>query len=373
MRIGLNTLFLVPGKMGGSEIYARSLIEAIARLAPNQEFHLFANRENAPSWNCLPANVAVTTCPVSGANKAGRTLFEQYRLGALVQRLGVGLLHSLGGTMPLVPRTIKSVVTILDIIFLLFPREFQPIQRFMAARLMRRAAFRADRILTISEHSKKDIAMRFEISPAKIDVTLLGTRSLLKDEDAVNDFFLRHQLSHPYLFTVSSSYHHKNLARLLKVFSQLRRKRPGLKLVVSGLAMAAHGEFLNLQRQLGLEDAVHFAGWVPEPVLRGLYERAQCFVFPSLYEGFGLPVLEAMSLGVPVACARAASLPEVGGNAVLYFDPADENNMATALDRCLSEEDLRKSLAAKGSARASLFSWDQCARQTLAAYEKAMA
>jgi glycosyltransferase involved in cell wall biosynthesis len=171
----------------------------------------------------------------------------------------------------------------------------------------------------------------------------------------------------PILLAVSTLHPHKNVDRLLHAFATFHRNRPDFRLVITGLR-GFHSAILERQRnELGLAASVEFTGWIPRNQLYDLYARAWAFLYPSTFEGFGLPVLEALAAGVPTACSRIEPLASIAGTAALHFDPDNEAEILDAMDRLVSDEDLRERLAAVGPERASQFSWLSTARQTLAA------
>jgi glycosyltransferase involved in cell wall biosynthesis len=371
MRLGLNMLFMVPGQMGGLETYARGLVDGLRALDSRNEYVILANRENAAIWGDGPPNFAVHVCPVWGTRKVARTLFEQWGLNRLARRTGIDLLHSPGQSAPPPCNGIRSAATIGDLIFRRYPDEFAWAQRVAASYVVARSARRYERILTFSEFSKRDIAAEYGIALDRIDVTLLGCKVLAEDPGLAQRFFDQNRICGPFIFSVLSTYHHKNLGRLLAAVRILRDRR-GFRhrLLVVGLRMAGYGDFVRQIEALGLREQVTFLGWAPDPALRALYSRADCFVFPSLYEGFGLPVLEALALGTPVACSNAASLPEVAGDAAELFDPHDPEAIAEAIRRCLEDDALRRHLMARGRARAAQFTWERCAELTLQSYRR---
>ena len=176
----------------------------------------------------------------------------------------------------------------------------------------------------------------------------------------------------PSYSSVSARRPHKNLPRLLAAFARLEGDRAPL-LVLPGYTTSFEGELQADTRRLGIDNRVRFLGWVSNPDLEGLYRTALCFVFPSLAEGFGIPVLEAMQRGVPVACSNASSLPEIAGDAARYFDPLDEAEIAAAIVELIESADERERLVKAGRERAALFSWERTARETAESYERAWA
>ncbi|MCL4402679.1 MAG: glycosyltransferase family 4 protein, partial [Acidobacteria bacterium] len=170
-------------------------------------------------------------------------------------------------------------------------------------------------------------------------------------------------------FRISTLHPHKNIDRLLRAFAVFRRTRPEFRLVLAGMR-GFHGDVVeSLRAQLGLQDAVELTGWIERPRLMELYARAAAFVYPSSFEGFGMPVLEAMAAGLPVACSRIPPLEEIGADAVRYFDPEDVDDLVSALFAVTGDESVRRDLACRGPRRAAGFSWTEAARKTLAALE----
>jgi glycosyltransferase involved in cell wall biosynthesis len=367
-RVGLNLLFLVPGETGGSEIYARNLIPKLAEQRPEIELVAFVNREGAGI--SLPG-VEVVPVDVSGRGRARRVFAERRRLPRLVREHGIQLLHSLGSSAPSRPGAV-NVVTILDVIYARHPEAHTLPMRMGMRLLVPRAARSADRVITISEAAAAEIAGLLGVDRDRIDVTYLGGRP---PGEATPEAELRSRLGlgeAPLVLSVSARRPHKNLPRLLKAFARLRSE-PAAVLVLPGYPTPFEGELKAEARALGLGDRVRFLDWTGDRDLEGLYRAARCVVFPSLAEGFGLPVLEAMQRRVPVACSRASSLPEVAGEAARYFDPLDVDGIAAAMEELLADAGLRERLAEAGLVQARKFSWERTARETAASYERAWA
>jgi glycosyltransferase involved in cell wall biosynthesis len=373
VRVGINLLYLVPGAVGGSETYARELIAALTRLRPDDEFVVYCGNEAAaslpdPTWG---SNVRVENLGFDAANKPRRILEELFRLPRRAKRDGVDLLHSLGTTSPLHGST-PRVVSVLDLVFHHYPQTFpRPAQRGLEL-LVPRGARRAKRVIAISQATKDDLVGSYGIDAQKIDVTLLGHG--ISDVGSVTDEqALRERLGlgeQRFVLCVASGLAHKNIPRLLESFAKVA---PNTNLVLTGHAGLDQDALRARAAELGLADRVIFTGWVSSADLNGLYAATDAFVYPTLLEGFGLPVLEAMARGVAVACSNTSSLPEVAGDAALLFDPLDPAEIAAAVERLLSDDELRESLIARGHARAAQFTWQRCAEQTLATYERAIA
>jgi glycosyltransferase involved in cell wall biosynthesis len=365
-RVGLNLLFLVPGETGGSEVYARNLIPALANERPDLELVAFVNREGAelefPGVEVIPVGV-------SGRGRMRRVVAEERRLPGLLREHGIELLHSLGTSAPARPGVV-SVVTILDVIYARYPKAHTLPMRMGMRLLVPRAARSADRVITISRAAAGEIAELLAIDPMRIDVTYLGGKP---PAGATPEAELRARLrlgDSPVVLSVSARRPHKNLPRLLRAFARLRAE-PAPVLVLPGYSTPFQDEIKKQSRHLRIDERVRFLGWTSDSDLEGLYRAAICFVFPSLAEGFGLPVLEAMQRGVPVACSNASSLPEVAGDAALYFDPLEEEEIAAAMEELLVTPARRAELAEAGRRQARRFSWEKTARGTAESYERA--
>jgi glycosyltransferase involved in cell wall biosynthesis len=367
-RVGLNLLYLVPGETGGSEVYARNLVPKLAQERPDLELVAFVNREGA---DLALGGVRVVSVDVSGRGRVGRVLAEQRRLPRLVREHGIQLLHSLGTSAPSRPGAV-SVVTILDVIYASHPEAHTLLRRAGMRLLVPRTARAADRVITLSEASAAEISRVLGVPRERIDVAHLGGKP---PGPATPEPELRGQLAlgdAPVVLSVSARRPHKNLRRLLAAFARLEAE-PAPLIVLPGYPTPFEHDLQKEARSLGISDRVRFLGWVSDEDLEGLYRAATCFVFPSLAEGFGIPVLEAMERGVPVACSDASSLPEVAGDAARYFDPRDEAEIAAAVGELLDSPDERERLARAGRERAAQFRWERTARETVESYERAWA
>jgi glycosyltransferase involved in cell wall biosynthesis len=370
--IGLNLIFLVPGETGGMEVAARELIPALLAAAPaGMRFTAFVNREAAaakdgPWGELLPA----VTVPVNARNRVQWVLGEQTLLPRLAARAGVDLMHSLASTAPLWGR-FRRVVTVHDLIYARFPEAHSGMRDKGMRVLVPWAARRSDRVIADSQSTRDDLVAMLGLRSDRIDVVPLGLGSVrratpLDERETRARFDLGERRV---LLSLSAKRPHKNLAALI---GALARISPGGRpvLVLPGYPTAHEDELRARARALGVEGDVRFPEWVSHEELEGLWALAQAFVFPSLYEGFGLPVLEAMARGVPVACSNASSLPEVAGDAALLFDPHDEAAIAAAIERLLSDRAEIERLRARGLRRAREFTWERTARATLDSYAR---
>ena len=370
MHVGLNLIFLVPGETGGMEVAARETIPALVAAAPSgTRFTAFVNRDAGPGpWDELIEKVVV---PVRVANRLEWVRGEQQLLPRLAMAAGVDLVHSLASTAPAWGRFTR-VVTVHDLIYRHLPGAHHGMRSLAMRVLVPLAVRRSDRVIVDSEATKRDLVELLGTPAARIDVVPLGIgASQHADPLPERDVRARFRLGdRSVLLSLSAKREHKNLGALLEALAALR-SRPVL--ILAGYPTPHERELRLRARALGVADDVRWPGWLTPPELEGLWRLTSAFVFPSLYEGFGLPVLEAMARGVPVACSNASSLPEVAGDAALMFDPRDPRSIATALERLLLGGPEIEALKAAGVARAALFTWQRTAGATLASYGRALA
>ena len=374
MHVGLNLLFLVPGETGGMEVAARELIPALLDAAPDgTRFTAFVNREAAaagdgPWGELLPA----VTVPVHARRRVQWVLGEQTLLPRLAGKAGVDLVHSLASTAPLHGR-FHRVVTVHDLIYARFPEAHAGVRGIAMRALVPAAVRRTDRVIAISQSTRTDLIELLGTPAERIDVIPQGLGTA-KREHALGERVLRERLElgeRRVLLSVSAKRPHKNLLALIEAVAAIPAERRPL-LVLPGYPTWHEHELRERARSVGLADDVLFLGWLSGEEIEGLWAIAEAFVFPSLYEGFGLPVLEAMARGVPVACSNASSLPEVAGDAALLFEPSDTRAIATAIARLLDDPALRERLRGLGLERARQFTWQRTARLTLATYARAL-
>jgi glycosyltransferase involved in cell wall biosynthesis len=373
LAVGLNALHLVPGETGGSELYARRLVGALAALDESPRIVVFAPNEAVASLAAEPwaERVEIVRIPVQARRRVRRVLAEQTVLRRAITGSGIELLHNLFTTAPALPG-VPQVTTILDVIYKRFPEAHGGLLTYGMRLLVPLAARRSRRVLTLSHAAKDDIVHFLQVPADKVDVTYLGPA--LQDDETVSSDDVRRRLElggAPIVLTVSSKRPHKNLERLFEAFSGLHTE-PEPVLVVPGYPTFHEPELRARADALKAGRRIRFTGWLEDDLLDGLYRAASCFVLPSLAEGFGLPVLEAMIRGTPVACSRIGPLEEVTGEAAIYFEPTATEDMARAIGSILVNADLRERLRSQGRERARLFSWEKTAAATLRSYERAI-
>jgi glycosyltransferase involved in cell wall biosynthesis len=302
---------------------------------------------------------------------AMRIMWEQTLFARELRRSKPDLVHGMAYSVP-VGWSGPSVVTIYDLSFLLFPRAFKPANRIYLAATTRATARRAKRVLTISEHARRDIVRLLSVPEECVDVTYPAVEDRYRTlpDDEVRAFRVARGLPEAFVFAVGTLEPRKNLVGLLQAYARVGKPRPPL--YVAGGTGWRFDPIFDTVRQLHLSEEVHFLGFVPEDELPLWYNAARLFAFPSLYEGFGLPVLEAMACGTPVITSTAASLPEVGGKAAVLVPPADTQRIAQEMERVLDDPQVRIEMRTAGRIQASRFSWRAMTDQTVASYGRAV-
>lgn len=374
MHVGLNLLFLVPGYTGGTETYAEEMIPELVAAAPDAHFTAFVSREAAAEtgrpWGEL---IPTVTVPVNARNRAQWVRGEQQLLPRAAAGAKIDLLHSLANTAPGWGR-FRRVVTIHDLAYRLAPEAHLGLMRLGMRMLVPLAARRSDRIIVDTASTRDDVVRVLNMPSEKVDVAPLGLgarrRATPLPETDVRA--LLDAGESPIVLCAAAKRPHKNLVRLVAAVAMIPAQRRPL-LVLPGYHTAYEDTVRARAEQLGVADQVRFLGWIESSYLEGLFAAAACFVFPSLLEGFGLPVLEAMARGVPVACSGRGALGEVAGDAALRFDPESEAEIADAIERLLSDPAEVRRLREAGHARVSQFSWQSTATATLASYRRALA
>jgi glycosyltransferase involved in cell wall biosynthesis len=357
----------------GIGTYVRNVVRHLARLDHETTYFLFCDRSDEATLRDLAENFV----PVVD-NSPGYGLREHVSIPLGLRRLGVDLFHSPHYVLPLFCRT-PAVVTVHDCIHLLFPQYLPNRAALYYARWMMGSAIRRSQVvLTVSEASRRDILRfypsadpdRIQVVPNAIDAALLEDPGP-EETERVRE---RYQIRGRFLLFAGNIKPHKNLERLIAAFSLLKQ-RPGhddLKLFIIGDEVGRYGSLRRRIETAGVRHDVRFFGFVPERTLAALYRMASVFAFPSLYEGFGLPPLEAMACGTPVVTSRISSLPEVVGDAAVLIDPYDTEDIAHGLERALDDDELRQTLVARGLERARQFSWERSVRAIHAAYLKVL-
>jgi glycosyltransferase involved in cell wall biosynthesis len=372
LRVGLNLLFLVPGETGGMETYARELVAGLIEHCPDADTTVFLSREAAADSTGPWATTRSVVVPVDARNRVDRVRGEQWLLPRAAARQGVQVLHSLASTGP-VTGAFRRVVTVHDLIYRVFPSAHSRAMSAGLRVLVPLSARRSHRLIAPSYNTRDDLTRLLGIDADRIDVVHLGVRPPAPGQ--IRDLGeLRDSLgvgNRRVLLTLSAKRPHKNISGLLRALALIPPERRPM-LLLPGYETSWESDLRDEARDLAIGADVRLLGWVDNEALESLFRVADCFVLPSFYEGFGLPVLEAMVRGVPVACSDRASLPEVAGNAALLFDPDEPRSIARAIETLLGDPQEARRLVALGHDRAATFTWARTAQETAACYRRAL-
>ncbi|WP_320670247.1 glycosyltransferase family 4 protein [Patulibacter defluvii] len=379
LRVALNLIYLVPGETGGMEVYARELLPRLAAIDGIEPVAIVnrvaAEDRDAPWSGPLPAVVA----DVDARDRRQWVWGEQRYVPRIAGELGADLVHSLASTGPgRVAGGPPRVTTVHDLHYAVAPEAHFGL-RGLGMRVLVPAAVRASRrVIADSQATKDDVARFIGTAAEQIDVVHLATTVPPREgPGAVTptpEPALRTRLgleARPLLLSMAAKRPHKNVEGLIDALARIPPERRPV-LVVPGYATEHEPLLRRRAAARNVDEAVRFPGWLSRADVEGLWRMAVAHVFPSFYEGFGLPVLEALARDVPGACSDRASLPEVAGDAALLFDPDDPGAIAAAIERLLADAELRERLVAAGRAQAARFSWQRAAEETARSYERAL-
>ena len=367
-RIGIDATALPP-QPAGAGIYTINLIRSLAALDTDIEFYIFAQQsgrrlietENIGllNWVILPDK-----------SPPRRLIWEQTGLPGLVRKTELDLLHSLHYTRP-VSLECSSVVTFHDMTFFLYPKYHTFFKRMYFPAAMRKSARSADALISVSENTKKDIVQYLDVPDSKIHVVYHGVDNRfapISDRGQLGAISQKYILPAEFILYVGVVEPRKNLISLLNVFHNLLKSFKNLRLVIAGQPGWGYNEVREIIAKLNLQDHVQLTGFIPPEDLPAIYNLARLFVYPSLYEGFGLPVLEAMACGTPTITTSTSSLPEIIGDAGKLVPPNDDRALLEAMQNLLEDEREQSKLSKKGLKRAARFTWDRAARETCTVY-----
>ncbi|MBS3909180.1 MAG: glycosyltransferase family 4 protein [Actinobacteria bacterium] len=394
MRIGINLIPLWPGKIGGMETYIRNLLDHIAALDRTNEYFLFTADWNDDTLDFANPNFKKVLVEKEIPQFAPREIsrFERsiYKIRYVrylyktLRRVKTGKLTKIirdlsidvwfCPLMSLDPRYLRipAAITIPDVQQEYYPQFFTDKELFNRATNWRQSCHEATKVLTISEFSKRSLCDKYHLSPDKVEVTLqaVGDEFLSTDGAGDNRIAEKYSLPKAYAFYPANTWAHKNHQLLIMGFALFKkRSNSNLKLVLSGVSDARE-QLQALIDRYNLVDDVVFLGYIQRAEMPAVYRSASFMIFPSLFEGFGIPLLEAMASDCPIAASKMTSIPEVAGDAALYFDPRNPEAIAAVIEKMVDDAALRHNLAQAGRKQLKKFSWDKTAQRTLHVLEE---
>lgn len=368
LRIGIDAT-AIPSRRVGAGNYIFNLVRKLAEIDAENQYFVFSKPAHIVEWNLDKPNFSFL--PISVGILPLRLAWEQTVLPAIVRRYKIDVLHSPHYTIPLLNPS-RSVVTFCDMTFFLYPKLHSFWKRVFFNSMMRISSRRASGIITISESTKRDLLCIFKGISNKVHAIPLGVDSIfspIKDQNSIRQICSRHGLQMgEYILFVGLLEPRKNIPILLHAFRELVDRGIQKRLAIVGKRGWMYDNIFSTVQSLDLRDFVVFTNYVPEEELPYLYNGACLFVYPSFYEGFGLPVLEAMSCGTPVVTSNISSMPEIVGDAGLLVDPYNVRQLANAILRIVDDDDYRRSMQERGLQRAAQFSWEKTARKTINVY-----
>ena len=349
----------------GNEVYVRNLLQRFVKLEPHNEYIAYISAADAAPK--VPARVKTRSVSANPFVRLG------FQLGAHLRQDQPDLVH-VQYTAPL-SCPVPIVVTVHDVSFLEHPEFFSNFRQRQLAMTVERTVRQASRILTCSEFSRRAIATAYDLDPDTVRVAHNAAAPSFRERDrrrasaTVRD---RYGIRAPFLLCVGNLQRRKNQAGLIRAYESLVLAHPEYKqdLVFVGKDTSQSGDIRNLAKHSAVKDRIHFTGFVPDEMLPWFYNACDIFVFPSFYEGFGIPLLEAMACGCPIACSDRTALPEVAGKTAVLFDPSSTKSIAQALHDVLANLDLCQKLGQAALERSKMFSWDNTARTVLDVYRE---
>lgn len=370
--VGINA-HLLSGREGyrraGIHHYISQLLGNLSYEESELRFTVFTN--NRAELESLPKEMVVSTS-LPTHRPLARIMWEQLVWPLVAIRHKVDLLHSMAFVTPLLWHR-PAVVTVYDLSFIHHPQRFPVLKRIYLTSQTRRSCQKAERVMTISESGRQDVYRYYGVPLERIDIVRPGVSQIfsLRTEEEVEAFRNRENLAQRFILHVGTLQPRKNVEVLLEAFAQLRQ--PDLELVLVGDKGWSYQSIFDRVEELGLVDKVRFPGYVSDADLPLWYNAASVLVFPSVYEGFGLPVIQAMACGTPVIAANTSAIPEAAGSAARFFEPHDVRALAEHITAVLDDRQIAVTMHQRGLEQACEFSWQKAGQQLLASYRQVLA
>ena len=360
---------------GGIGVYIRELISHLADIDKKNRYFVIVNKHSDGSFIPSADNFTILVSSITRKHYFTKDLWNLFFLPFLLKANNIDIYFNPRYILPIFKGNIKMVVTMHDMIAFLFPEIWPGISGFRIRNYIKYSSQRADIIITISVWAKKDIVRILNVPKDKVKVIYCGiNKKLFKP---IPDLSLQRLAKRKYgirkkfILTVGPLGARKNHDRLIDAYSILPKHiREDYQLIVTGEKKGTYNNLLEKASKTCLADDIIFTGFIPEKEMPVVINAASLFVFPSLYEGFGIPLLEAMACGIPLIASKASVIPEVVGSAALLFDPCNINEMASVIDRAITDKDLRQKLVQRGFERIKKYSWENTAKEILGVFEE---
>jgi glycosyltransferase involved in cell wall biosynthesis len=370
--VGINTLFWLPGKVGGTEVFLMELLEVLNDGPLAGQVVVFTNNENQNYILNNYRKLKIVPTNIQASNKLIRVLYEQLIFPFLIWKNGIDLLHSPGYTCPIVT-SCKKITTLFDLNYYFHPENFGGLERQVYKILIPLVVKFSDFLLTHTEKAKSEICEIFKCSPEKIFMVYPYPEMKLnrtKKENSVNQVMNKYHIKGPYILANATIHPHKNLPALIKAFYLGSDKEfQGYKLVLLGIGGRDMNNVLNLIKLYKLENRVKLTGWVEHEQVPAFFKNASAYVQPSLYEGFGMPLIEAMAENVPIVASIFSCIPEVVGKAGILVDTTKPENIKNAINQILTNKILRSKLISEEEKRIKVFSKSEYQKKLVSIYD----
>jgi len=372
MNIGINVLYLIPDEVGGTQTYAQELIHSLSNIISHDHVYIFCNKENYHLFKGI-RGIKVVSTHISGSSRVIRILAEQIILPTICAKHRIDILHSLGYSSPVIGN-FKKVVTIHDLNWYFHPEDFSFLNRIFWRLSVWSSAKSCDLIITDSSFSQRSIISKLKIQSSKVVAIPCGTPKLSVNFPSKSQLYKKYGLVDGYLLTVSAQYPHKNLLTTLRVYQAIHQNQSLLtlapQLIICGLNGKSDQIIKEYIQAKQLSSSVKILGYIPSPDLTALYRNANIFLFTSAYEGFGFPILEAMSQGLPVISSNAASLVELLPEGDKHLTPYDTKAYVSAIQSILTHNEARQASIQRGYNQVKLFTWEKTAKATYHIYQQ---
>lgn len=373
MKIAINTLAIIPGKVGGTEIFLVNLIKNLVRIDKENRYLILVTKNNKRIFSNYPENVELLEFNFNNNSRVIRIFFEQVILPSKLKKEKVGLFIAPNNT-GLIYCPCKILLIVHDLIYFIYPKYYSFLRRNYLQKFVKYSCKKANKIVAVSQSTKNDIVRYTGVKESKIKLIYEGVElkrfANIKKEEA-KQFIIKEYGIKDYIFSPTSLYPHKNNHILIRAFAELKKQKkiPHKLIITGGDPFKRAGWLKDLIRNYNLENEVFYLGRIFDKHIPLFYRAADLTVYLSSYEGFGLPVLEAMASGCPVLSSNRGSLPEIVGEAGIVVDPTNIEQITHRMYELLTNKTLRKEYVIKGLIRAKQFSWKNCANEFIKLYK----